>query len=240
MPPISSFPLLRPVAIGIALGVTMAACATADRVVTGSTTPTDYRTRHPIVLAEGSRSLDIFARGAAALDSRQTLDVRAFGAEYAARGHGGIQALVPTNAYDSRRSLAAVNRALAASGARSGIGAVGSYTPDDPSLAAPIRLSFRLTKAKVASRCGLWPGDLGPGPTWKNWSNEPYWNLGCSTQTALAEQVADPLDLVRPRAEGDVDTKRRTAVIGKLREGQDPSTQWKEKITTISNAVGKQ
>lgn len=240
MHPILLLHSLRGAALSLALGLSLSACATADRVVTGSTTPTDYRARHPIVLAESTRSLDVFmGRGGAALDKRQALDVRAFGADYAASGHGGIQAMVPSNAYDARRSLEAVSRVLVASGARGGIGAVGSYVPDDPGLAAPIRLTFRTTRAKVASRCGLWPGDLGPGPTWKGWGNEPYWNLGCSTQTALAEQVADPLDLVRPRAEGEIDTKRRTNVIGKLRDAKDPSTEWREKFGKIKDEVGK-
>ena len=50
------------------LAIPLSACA-PDRVVTGSTYPTDYHARHPIVLAHAPETLDLFvtARG---LDER--------------------------------------------------------------------------------------------------------------------------------------------------------------------------
>jgi pilus assembly protein CpaD len=64
-------------------------------------------------------------------------------------------------------------------------------------------------QAKVGGRCGLWPQDLGVSDPKFNAGNDPYWNLGCAMQSNVASQVADPLDLVRGRSEGRVDTVRR-------------------------------
>ena len=41
------------------LALPLSACA-PDRVVTGSTYPTDHRERHPIVLANAPQTLDLF------------------------------------------------------------------------------------------------------------------------------------------------------------------------------------
>jgi type IV pilus biogenesis protein CpaD/CtpE len=74
-----------------ALGSSLAACA--DRVVTGPTYPVDVRERHPIVLADAPRTLDVFVNSATGLDSRQRDDVRAFAGEYRRYGQGQIIAL---------------------------------------------------------------------------------------------------------------------------------------------------
>ena len=47
-----------------------------DRVVTGSVYPHDYRERHPIVLTESARILDLFAIGPDGLGYRQAGDLR--------------------------------------------------------------------------------------------------------------------------------------------------------------------
>jgi pilus assembly protein CpaD len=112
------------------------------------------------------------------------------------------------------------------------------YPVDDPFIAAPIRLSFKRLQAKVAGRCGLWPQDLGVSDVGFNARNEPYWNHGCAMQSNVAAQVADPVDLVRGRQEGRVDTIRRMGNIEKLRQAQDPSTEWKAEDTVINKELG--
>lgn len=214
----------------------LGACA-PDRVVTGSTYPTDYRERHPIVLANAPQILDVFVGGG--LDQRQRDDIAAFAAEYRSHGQGLVTADVPTGAQGGNRNgLGLVREALAKAGVPGARVIVTSHPVADPHLAAPIRLSFQRLQAKVASRCGLWPQDLGLSDVKANAGNEPYWNLGCAMQTNVAAQTADPVDLVRGRAETRVDTLRRVSNIEKLRQGQDPSTQYSTTATTISNAVG--
>jgi pilus assembly protein CpaD len=211
----------------------LAACA-PDRAVTGSAYPYDYRDRHPIVLAKAPETLDVFVAGGG-LDQRQEDDLRVFAATYRRYGQGPITAELPAGVAAARRALPAVKAALEDAGLPAGRVAVRTYPVVDPGLAAPIRLSFPRLTAEVASRCGLWPQDLGLSNVKANANNEPYWNLGCAMQTNVAAQVADPVDLVRGRAEGRVDTVRRQANFEKLRNGQDPSTTYRSEAKTISN-----
>jgi pilus assembly protein CpaD len=203
---------LRPLALAaLSAPALLAGGCAPDRVVTGSTYPFDHRDRHPIELARAPETLDVFVAGAS-LDPRQEDDLRAFAAEFRRRGQGPMTA----------------ERI-----------AVATYPVEDPTLASPIRLSFPRLKARVASRCGLWPQDLGVSTPKANLNNEPYWNLGCATQANIAAQVADPVDLARGRSEGRIDTIRRAANIDKLRQGQDPSTDYKAQSNDI-NQVGNE
>ena len=58
-------------------------------------------------------------------------------------------------------------------------------------------------------------------------------------QSNVASQVADPVDLVRGRPEARIDTVRRMENIKKLREAQDPSTQYRAQDDKISKALGQ-
>jgi pilus assembly protein CpaD len=220
------------------LALSVGACA-PDRVVTGSTYPTDYRERHPIVLAHAPKSLDVFVE-AGGIDPRQRQDIQDFATEYRRYGEGAMTIEVPEDTRTpTRRSLSLVRATLAQAGVPGGRTTVASYPIEDPGLAAPIRLSFQRMQAKVGNRCGLWPQDLGVSNLKFNASNDPYWNLGCAMQSNVASQVADPLDLVRGRSEARVDTARRMENIKKLRDGQDPSTQYKAADDKISRALGQ-
>ncbi|MFD0934631.1 CpaD family pilus assembly protein, partial [Methylobacterium trifolii] len=106
--------------------------------------------------------------------------------------------------------------------------ALAGYAVAAPDIAAPVRISFRRMEAKVADKCGLWPQDLGTSSFAVDFSNQPHWNLGCATQANLAAQVADPVDLVRGRPEGRIDSVRRVKDIDQLRNGKDPSTAWRQ------------
>ena len=225
--------------VSAALACLVSACA-ADRVVTGSTDSRDYRERHPIVLGEGWRTLDLFVTGGGGLDPRQRDDLRAFAAEYRTHGQGAIVARVPSGSRSDAGAHYAMSRisdALAEAGLADRL-SVSPYPVVDPWLAAPIRLSFTRLTATVKSPCGAWPRDLGVSDVRETMKNETYWNLGCATQSNLAAQVADPVDLVRGRTEGRADSIRRGKVIEAVREGKDPSTEYRQQGTKINQAVG--
>jgi pilus assembly protein CpaD len=235
MTPTTMTKTLRALAL---LALPLGACA-PDRIVTGSTYPTDYRERHPVVLAHAPKTLDIFI-AAGGLDPRQREDIEDFALEYRRHGEGAMRVEVPDERRGpTRRPLSIVRSALAEAGVPGSRVTVASYGITDPSLAAPIRLSFTRMQAKVGSRCGLWPQDLGVANAKFNADNNPYWNLGCAMQSNVSAQVADPLDLVRGRSEGRVDTIRRMENIKKLREGQDPSTSYRAEDDTINKALGQ-
>ena len=232
MPRLNTYrPLGARLACLAALGLSLGACAADRAVVTGSTYPRDYRERHPIVLGDAPAALDIFVRGPSGLDERQIEDVKAFAEDYRRTGKGGLVAQVPGGGHrdvGTARTLDAVRHALSAGGLPGTYLTVTTYQPADPTLAAPIRLSFRKLQAKVHGKCGLWPQDLGVSDFSFNLRNEPYWNLGCATQTNVAAQVADPVDLVRGRTDGAIDPIRRGQNIEKLRKGNDPSTSYRQ------------
>ena len=235
-------PRRRALLAGI-IALPLTACG-ADRTVTGSTYPFDYRQRHPVVLTDAPQTLDVFSNGAfGGLDPRQRQDVQAFAIDYRRTGKGLMLALVPSgtaNELASQRTLGAIRAALQASGVPGTYLSVSSYRPADPSIASPIRLSFSKLLAKVPSQCGTWPDDLGVSSWNTDTQNRPYWNLGCATQSNFAAQVADPIDLVRARQEGRVDTLKRMRAIEELRKGQDPSTEYRSEAAKTSSAVGGQ
>lgn len=216
----------------VLLTASLAACR-SDRVdTTGSVYPHDVRARHPYILADGTRTLDIFPTGPGHLDPRQAADVDAFLLEFRRYGRGRLVIDVPRGASPgtgaAERTGAAIRRIVAQSGVSGGALNVSSYAVSDPALASPVRLSFERMEAKVASACGLWPQDIGVGSPVFNLRNEPTWNLGCATRSNIAAQVDDPIDLVRGRGEGRIDSVRRSQVIDKLRQGNDPSTNWRQ------------
>lgn len=233
-----------PPALAVLLVAGLLGACRAERVdTTGSTYPIDLRARHPIVLADGERTLDLFPTGIGHIDPRQRADLEAFLVEYRRYGRGVLlvempRGVSPALAGPVERTGAAIRRLAAEMGVPSAALQLTAYPIANPALASPLRLSFQRMQAKVADKCGLWPRDLGVSDAPANWRNEPTWNFGCATQATLAAQVADPIDFVRGRPEGRIDSVRRTQDIGRLREGKDPSTQWRQDgQTNVSSAV---
>lgn len=213
----------------------LAACQ-SQRDVTGSIAPDDHRERHPIVLGDAPRVLDVFVEGPGGLVSRGRQDVAAFLEEYRRHGNSGLVAQVPVGT----ETAAATRRALEAIRAAAGGGlAVQPYRPSDPAMTSPIRLSFKRLQARVASKCGLWPQDLGVSEPEVSNRNGQYWNFGCASQSNLAAQVADPVDLVRGRQETPPDTGRRMHNIGQLRQSQDPSTTYKDQNVSVKSGISQ-
>jgi pilus assembly protein CpaD len=231
---------IRLLALVVLAGIT-SACGT-DRAVTGSTYPRDYRERHPILLMDTPTHLDVFAMKASGLDERQKEDIKAFAEDFRKNGKGGIAVQVPSGAAAdpyTQRTLHALRSELARHKTGSAAMSVSPYSPQDTTIVSPIRLSFMKTQARPGTRCGQWPQDLGFNNPGFNARNEPYWNFGCATQNNFAYQIADPLDLVRARTEGRIDTIKRMQGIDKLRQGQDPATKYDQsQVGKINQTVG--
>ncbi len=210
-----------------ALLASLGACS-VDRMATGTTAPgPDYWTNHPIAMAEAPTLLEVFP-GPGKIDRVSDMALKAFAAGYKSRGVGQIEVLFPQGAVNEaslRASMPEIRRSLASAGVN-GYLSVGNYPVRHPENAAPIRLSYRELKAKVATKCGEWPTDLASAVSLEGMQNRPYWNFGCSYQTMYATQVDDPRDLVGPRAETPPDVEMRRHAIEKVRAGGDPSTSW--------------
>ena len=222
-----------------ALVAPLSACGT-DRMATGSIVPEDYRERHPIVIGENANTLSIFSSGLR-LDHNDHARLVELAHDARVAGDGRIEILFPrgsANEDPARASLGAIRAALAEGGARGGV-SVGEYAALSPRAMAPIRVSYRAVSARVGNRCGEWPADLASASSLEGWENRPYWNFGCSYQSAFAAQVDDPRDLVEPRASTPSDVDMRTRAIGKVRQGADPATTWTVQNSSISSVGGK-
>lgn len=208
-----------------------------DRMRTSSIPMQDYRNRHPIILAEDAQKLDLFPpRDVRGLDRHTFGQVVEYGRLYRTTGQGPIQVFIPAGGYggSDRSTIESIRRALAAGGAYAPL-QVTTYPVVNGDLASPVRLSFIGLKSKVADPCGQWPSDLASGGGVQGWDNAPYWNYGCAYQSMIAQQVADPRDLVAPRGEDPADTEMQARAIAQIRKGTDPTTDWKVKNTDISS-----
>lgn len=222
----------RWVSPGLAIAATALALAGCSslRPTQQAFAPDEYEQRHQIKIGDAVRHLDVFAAGRQ-LDARQQRDISEFGREYAQHGRGAIVMALPSGAQVGH----GVHAIRAALGVNAPI-QVSHYQADPRLGASPVRLSFMKLQAQVATPCGLWPDDLAGTKDQQTWQNRPYHNLGCSYQSMLAAQVADPIDLVRPRPEGRVDLLKRTKDIEALRKDQDPSTNWRKDDAKVKEA----
>lgn len=225
-------------AVLLALAAPLAACTGADRIVTGSVGPQDYRSRHPIELKQGRADLEVLPEVRSGdLDARTRAQVRQFAQEYRANGSGEIGIALPQGGHgasEARAALPGLRRALAAGGAHGYVN-VSTYPVANPELAAPVRLSYSTIVAQAHSRCGQWPNDLASGSSLNGWENREYWNFGCATQQMMATQVADPRDLLGPEAVTPPDSHIVGRGIDAVRQGKDPGTSW---VTQNSNISG--
>lgn len=206
----------------VGAAVALSGCKTARQTET-IPYPTDYRKRHPIVMKEGERTVEVFigsSRGG--LTPQQRGDVAAFAHEWKREAAGGVIIDVPAgtrNAYAAGDAVREIRSVLVASGVPEQGISVRPAQAADPREFVPIRLNYPKVVAEVGP-CGTWPSDLGPVWNAAHGENRPYWNLGCASQRNLAAMVANPADLVQPRGEGAVYEGRRSVVLGKYRRGE--------------------
>ena len=201
----------------------LSGCGTnPDRMNTGSI-PDDYRTRHPITLTEVEHTLDIpIASGDRELTIGMSDAVGGFAADYLASSSGMIQILLPQgspNAGAASLMRRQIRQAMVGRGVPAPRIIETSYQAGASGDAAPVRLSYVAITA-VTNQCGQWPEDLQAN----TFSNRNWQNFGCATQANLAAQIANPMDLVTPRAQAPIDATRRSTVIGLYRQGKDTSS----------------
>ena len=204
--------------------------------------PNDYRKRHQIGIRDGSRTVEVFiGQSRGSLTPTQRAEVLAFAKVWKDEATGGVVIDVPAgtpNQAAATHALREINSIFSASGVPMQSVAVRSYTPEDPAQFPTLRLKYSTIVAE-AGPCGLWPQDLGPTMNAAYNDNNNYWNLGCSNQRNLAAMVANPADLVQPRAEGPAWTSRRTTVLEKYRQGVSPATTYPKQDSGMVSDVAQ-
>lgn len=230
----SAKPAKRPVFAGlslVALSLLLASCGNSN-LTTGSI-PDDYRTRHPIVLAEGEYALDVpVASGDTRLTTGQKDMVKGFAQSFAASAAGVVQIQVPHGSYNAGAAshvAGDVRRVLTGIGIRPQRILMSTYAAQPNGDAAPIRLTYMATKA-VTSQCGNWPEDLSND----TFGNKNWYNFGCASQNNLAAQMANPSDLIAPRGMTPIDAAQRAGVISTYR-GETTSGSTTTTTTTTTN-----
>jgi pilus assembly protein CpaD len=192
----------------------------------------DYRERHPILVSNEPEVFDmrVGMRGPALSPEIETA-IGEYVREYRNDGTGGITIQVPTGAANDLAAAStgrAVHYALVRAGVPRGQIQVAPYEVGDHSKTGSLRVSYLRVKAVVPT-CGLWPSASDT-----NFENRDSFNFGCTQQKNLAAMVADPADLLTPRAMDPADGNRRADVISKYRRGEDP----KSNIILIDSDLG--
>jgi type IV pilus biogenesis protein CpaD/CtpE len=128
---------------------------------------------------------------------------------------------------------------FALAGIALGIAGCKSTEPDIDDFYVPTahyeRHPIIVTKSGAhAKDCGSWPEDLS-----RTSQNDQYENLGCAHQNNIAAMVANPRDLVRPRAQSPSDPMRRSKIFDNYREGEATAAQQEEQQKVkISDVAG--
>ncbi|WFU09136.1 CpaD family pilus assembly lipoprotein [Rhizobium sp. CB3090] len=207
----------------IMMAATVSGCAGSPDGMTTSAISDDYRQRHPIVLTEKEHHVDIpVIAGDRRITTGARDTVRGFVQDYKAHASGTVEILAPggsANAPGVSSFRRQIRQELVASGIPSARIVDSYYQTSGPGDAAPIRLRFMATTA-TTNACGQWPEDLSANA----FDNQNYYNFGCATQNNLAAQVANPTDLIAPRAMSPIDTDQRSKVIDNYRSGNVPTS----------------
>jgi pilus assembly protein CpaD len=229
----SGFVLRAAMVIGCAAMV--CGCNTDQQITGAPSTPSDYRLRHPITITEKAHTFQLFiGANRDSLTPMQRAQLLGFGEDWRKQATGGVIIDLPVGGSNQRSSAAAlpeIKSILAASGVDRRSMAVRGY-PVSPGTFGTVRISYPRVAAQ-AGPCGLWPEDIGPSFNRDYFENQPPWNFGCATQRNLAAMVANPADLVQPRAETPAYNMRRTTIIEDYRTKGDPVTNYSPKLDTI-------
>ncbi|MGP4685807.1 CpaD family pilus assembly protein [Agrobacterium pusense] len=191
--------------------------------LTTNAIPDDYRTRHPITLSEAEHSLDIpVSAGDSRLTTAMADNIRGFAQNYASMSTGVINIQMPSgsaNSASAARMAKQIRTTLSGAGVAPGKIMETRYAASPNGDSAPIRLSYVAITA-MTGQCGQWPEDLSDN----TFANKNWYNFGCASQSNLAAQVANPMDLVGPRGMSPIDAERRAVVIDTYRNGKNTAT----------------
>ncbi|MER8573883.1 CpaD family pilus assembly protein [Mesorhizobium sp. M1338] len=196
--------------VAVAVVALLAGCAHRDSITVGAI-PDDYRTNHPIVIAEKNQKIDLpVGAGDRGMTGYQRDTLSGFLDGYDKSAAPALTIAIPIGSANEIAAAAAGRdfaRLAVASGIKRNRIVMTSYQSDSAEASAPVRVAFISVKAQT-DKCGRWPDDLGDTS-----ENKHYADFGCSYQNNLAAQMANPADLLGPRKPSTIDAENRGAVI---------------------------
>lgn len=175
--------------------------------------------RHPIMVTQKPTTMALrVGRGSYGLSPHQRAQVLSFIERYQGLDAGNTRMIIeaPSGSANEVASMQAVAEIRALMGeagfdpAKVGIEAVQAN--GDPQ--APIKISY-LRYVAEGPECGKWPSNLAESA-----ANLNYPNLGCATQANFAAMIANPADLVKPRASTPRSAERETLIWDKYVKGE--------------------
>jgi pilus assembly protein CpaD len=201
--------------LAVAVAALLAGCAKRDSITVGAV-PDDYRTNHPIVIAEKNEKIDLpVGAGDRGMTRSQRDTLLGFLDGYDKSAAPTLTILIPSGSANEIAATAA-GRDFARLAIASGISrnriVITTYQSVSAEASAPIRVAYVSVKAQT-DRCGRWPEDL-----MQTSENKHYADFGCSYQNNLAAQIANPTDLLGPRKQSDIDAENRGAVVDVYRQ----------------------
>lgn len=217
----------------------LAGCNSVKRPEIVGSVPVDYRETHPIAIEEMLATMDIpVGLDTGRLSAPVRSNIAGFAQKFRASGSAAIAVVSPSGSPNERvaRGIALqIEDVLVAAGvpARAIEHRVYRAGPEEPG--APIRIAYNRVAAH-AEPCGPWPDQAGITT-----ENRNYHAFGCATQGNLAAIVANPLDLLYPRATTPPDATRRAVVLDKYEQGEKYGSDYSS-VTggTIATGVGTQ
>jgi pilus assembly protein CpaD len=202
-------------ALAIVAAALLSGCAYRDSVVVGAI-PDDYRTNHPIAIAEKEQVLDLpVAVSDRGITKPQCVALEGFLADYDSTAAPPIRIMIPSgsaNELAASKAAKGFARVAVANGVPRSRVTFLSYQASSAEISAPIRVAFTAMRAQTG-KCGRWPQDILKDSA----ENKHYANFGCSYQNNLAAQVANPADLLGPRKQTPIDAERQDVVIQRYR-----------------------
>jgi pilus assembly protein CpaD len=178
--------------------------------------------RHPILVTQKPSNLNLrVARGQHGLSSSQRADLYAFLTKYRSERSNASRVVVSVpagsaNEMSAMHAVADMRPMLAELGFSEASMSIEPYHAEgDPQ--PPIRVSYLQSKAE-APECGRHPENLAHTAR-----NINFHNFGCSQQRNLAHMIANPADLVTPRAMSPSNADRRDDVYEKYIKGAQTS-----------------
>jgi pilus assembly protein CpaD len=196
--------------LAVAVAALLAGCAKRDSITVGAV-PDDYRTNHPIVIAEKSEKIDLpVGAGDRGMTGSQRDTLLGFLDGYDKSAAPTLTISIPSGSANEIAATAAgrdfARLAIADGISRNRI-VMTTYQSVSAEASAPIRVAYVTVKAQT-DRCGRWPEDL-----LQTSENKHHADFGCSYQNNLAAQMANPADLLGPRKQSPVDAEERGKVI---------------------------
>jgi pilus assembly protein CpaD len=188
----------------------LAGCAKRHHITVGSI-PDDYRTNHPIVVAERDQALDVPVGASTHRLSRAQREVIAGHiAGYDGDSGAALRILVPTGSRNAGAASFVAEEITAIAtqhGVHPGLILVQHYSVASPDTSAPIRVVYAAMTAGTGP-CGRWPEDI-----LETGENRHYANFGCAYQKNFAAQLENPMDILGPRKRAEIDPENRASAI---------------------------